>query len=295
MDLQMPEMDGLTATKLIRVDSRLQNLPVIAMTAHALVEEQQRCLDAGMNDHVSKPIDPDALFTTLARWAKPRASAVDPPVKQVKELNGLVVPDIAGISSADGLKRVAGNERLYLDLLVQFAEKQGDAAIRVRHALQSGDRELAERVAHTVKGVAGNLGITGVQAAAARLEKAIREKDSATPAFLEQFATQIDAQVRAICEALPRRSPADPNDAKELPLAGEASAAFARLKVLLEANDGDAGEAFLALQKAIGGRVEHSLIEALGVAVGEFEFETASMKLEQIARELNVNGGQAHS
>ena len=85
MDLQMPEMDGLTATKLIRVDPRLQNLPVIAMTAHALVEEQQRCLDAGMNDHVSKPIDPDALFTTLARWAKPRARAVDQPVKQVKE------------------------------------------------------------------------------------------------------------------------------------------------------------------------------------------------------------------
>ena len=82
---------------------------------------------------------------------------------------------------------------------------------------------------------------------------------------------------------------------KNCPLAEEASAALARLKVLLEANDGDAGEAFLALQKAIGGRVEHSLIEALGVAVSEFEFETASMKLEQIARELNVNGGQAHS
>jgi len=295
MDLQMPEMDGLTATKLIRVDSRLQNLPVIAMTAHALVEEQQRCLDAGMNDHVSKPIDPDALFTTLARWAKPRARAGDPPAKQVKEVNGLVIPDITGISSADGLKRVAGNERLYLDLLVQFAEKQGDAAIRVRHALQSGARELAERVAHTVKGVAGNLGITGIQAAAASLEKAIREKDSATPAFLEQFASQLDAQVRAICEALPRPSPADPNDAEELRFTEEASAAFARLKVLLEANDGDAGEAFLALKNAIGARVEHSLIEALGVAVGEFEFETANAKLEQIARELNVNGGQAHS
>ena len=220
---------------------------------------------------------------------------MDQPEKQVKESNGLVIPDIAGISSADGLKRVAGNKRLYLDLLVQFAEKQGDAAIRVRHALQSGARELAERVAHTVKGVAGNMGITGIQAAAARLEKAIREKDSATPMFLEQFATQIEEQARAIGEALPRPSPAHPNDAKELPLAEEALAAFGRLKVLLEANDGDAGEAFLALQKAIGGRVEHSLIEALGVAVGEFEFETASMKLEQIARELNVNGGQAHS
>ena len=72
MDLQMPEMDGFTATKLLRSDPRLQKFPIIAMTAHALVEERQRCLDAGMNDHVSKPIDPDNLFSTLMRWAKPR-------------------------------------------------------------------------------------------------------------------------------------------------------------------------------------------------------------------------------
>ena len=72
MDLQMPEMDGFTATKLLRRDPRLQKFPIIAMTAHALVEERQRCLDAGMNDHVSKPIDPDNLFATLMRWAKPR-------------------------------------------------------------------------------------------------------------------------------------------------------------------------------------------------------------------------------
>ena len=70
----MPVMDGLTATKLLRAEPGLQNLPIIAMTAHALVEERQRCLDAGMNDHVSKPIDPDALFATLMRWAKPRKS-----------------------------------------------------------------------------------------------------------------------------------------------------------------------------------------------------------------------------
>jgi PAS domain S-box-containing protein len=296
MDLQMPEMDGLTATKLIRADSRLQNLPVIAMTAHALVEEQQRCLDAGMNDHVSKPIDPDALFTTLTRWAKPRASAAEQPAKQVKEVNGLVIPDIAGINSADGLKRVAGNKRLYLDLLAQFAEKQGHASIHVRDALESGDRNLAERIAHTVKGVAGNIGITEIQAAAARLERAIREGDSATPGLLDQFASQLDSQIHAIQEGLHHLSAADPKGAGELPfVAEEASAAVARLRVLLEANDGDAGEAFLGVQKAIGGRVEHSLVEALGMAVGDFEFDAASAKLEQIAKELNLNEGEAHS
>ena len=72
MDLQMPEMDGFTATRLLRAKPGLRALPIIAMTAHALVEERQRCLEAGMNDHVSKPIDPDALFATLMRWVKPR-------------------------------------------------------------------------------------------------------------------------------------------------------------------------------------------------------------------------------
>ena len=72
----MPEMDGFTATKLLRAEPRLHNLPIIAMTAHALVEERERCLDAGMNDHVTKPIDPDVLFATLPRWAKPHANTL---------------------------------------------------------------------------------------------------------------------------------------------------------------------------------------------------------------------------
>jgi two-component system, sensor histidine kinase and response regulator len=296
MDLQMPEMDGWTATKRIRADSRLQYLPVIAMTAHALVEEQQRCLDAGMNDHVSKPIDPDALFKTLARWAKPRHVTTEQPEKKTKEIDGLVIPDIAGVNSADGLKRVAGNKRLYLNLLAQFAEKQGDASIQIRDALQNGDRKLAERIAHTVKGVAGNIGITEIQTAAAKLEKAIRDEGSPPPTLLEQFASKLGSQVKAIREGLSHPSPVDANGAGALPFIPEqAVAAVARLKVLLEANDGDAGEAFLSLQKTIGGQVAHSLLEALGVAVNDFEFDTASAKLDQIARELNLNAGEAHS
>ena len=295
MDLQMPEVDGLTATKLIRADPRLQTLPIIAMTAHALVEEQQRCLDAGMNDHVSKPIDPDVLFTTLTRWAKPRASVPEIPPKQVKEADGTIVPEIAGVNSADGIKRVAGNKKLYVDLLHQFAEKQGNTGIQIGEALQSGDRKLAERIAHTVKGVAGNIGITEIQTAAACLEKAIREEDPAVPAVLHQFASLLGPQVRAIREALNDVLPVDRNGAGESPfVAEEASAALARLKALLEANDGDAGEAFLDLRKAVKGHINNSLLEALGVAVSDFEFDTARTKLEQIATELNANGGQPH-
>ncbi len=133
--------------------------------------------------------------------------------------------------------------------------------------------------------------MTEIQAAAARVEKAIREEDPAVSASLDQFASVLSSQVRAIHEALPGRTPADGQDGKESPfVAEEASAAVARLKALLEANDGDAGEAFLGLKKAVGGHVEGSLLEALGVAVNDFEFDTATAKLEQIARELNLNG-----
>src|SRR4029077_6110357 len=203
MDLQMPEMDGLTATRLLRRDPRLQKIPIIAMTAHALVEERQRCLDAGMNDHVSKPIDPDALFSTLMRWAKPRARQAvgsQVPPTPAKRMDELIPQQIAGINLADGLKRVAGNMRLYRDLLGQFGAKQGDAAARISAALESGDLKLAERIAHTVKGVAGNIGMAKVQSAAQKLEKAIHEGQDSVAALLPGFASLLGTQVDAIEE-----------------------------------------------------------------------------------------------
>ena len=121
MDLQMPEMDGITATKLLRGDPRLGQIPMIAMTAHALVEERQRCIDAGMNDHVSKPIDPDALFSTLLKWAKPKPKPASEPVPAPASPSQIVpsqtggesvLPQIAGVNVADGLNRVAGNHNL---------------------------------------------------------------------------------------------------------------------------------------------------------------------------------------
>jgi CheY-like chemotaxis protein len=297
MDLQMPEMDGFTATRLLRSDPRLSKFPIIAMTAHALVEERQRCLDAGMNDHVSKPIDPDNLFSTLLRWAKPRPSkAVDsqPPPTPAKAADEVVLPEIAGVNRADGLKRVAGNRRLYRDLLGQFATKQGDAATQISAALESGDRQLAERIAHTVKGVAGNIGITDVQSAAQKLEKAIREAQDTVPALLNDFARLIGAEVQAITRALHASAPAPGEAKRTMPFNGEAAAAaVARLKSLLEASDGDAEEAFRDLQDAVAGAVEKPQLDALGASITDFDFETALRKLDEIAESCKQSEDQA--
>ena len=186
MDVQMPEMDGYQATKTIRSDPRFAALPIIAMTAHATIEERQKCLDAGMNGHVSKPIDPAALFETVERFAAarvqgPAVPAAEPAPAAVSD--GDELPAVPGLDVADGLRRVAGNTKLYRKLLHRFATTEADAAERIASALAAPDRALAERLAHTVKGVAGNIGAAAVQQAAADLEQAI--KGSAPAADIE--------------------------------------------------------------------------------------------------------------
>jgi CheY-like chemotaxis protein len=294
MDLQMPEMDGFTATKLLRSDPRVQKLPIIAMTAHALVEERQRCLDAGMNDHVSKPIDPDNLFSTLMRWAKPRPEqAVEPRtlVTPLKESGEVVLPEIVGINLADGLKRVAGNRQLYRDLLGEFAVKQGNAAAEISIALERGDLSLAERIAHTVKGVAGNLGITETQREAEKLVMAIRESEMVSAA-LAQFASVMDAQVRAIEKALLDSASPESDKMPTSPFNAEAAAvAIARLRILLEAGDGDADELFLSLQDAVEGAVEKIHLEGLSASISDFDFDAALVKLDEIANRCTTKRG----
>jgi signal transduction histidine kinase/CheY-like chemotaxis protein len=292
MDLQMPEMDGFTATEILRSNPRLQKLPIIAMTAHALVEERQRCLDAGMNDHVSKPIDPDALFSTLLRWAKPRPKQTtepqETPLTTEDEVN---LPAIAGVDIADGLKRVAGNRRLYRNLLVQFATKQGDSASETLAAIASGDLKLAERIAHTVKGVAGNLGIAGVQSTAQGLEKAIRDGDESVLALLDEFASSLGTQVDMIRRALHEPESSTPDELQTAPFNEEAAVgAISRLRSLLRASDGAAEEAFHSLQNATIGAVEKSELDALGASISNFDFEGALVKLDEIAEVCARNG-----
>jgi two-component system sensor histidine kinase/response regulator len=174
MDLQMPEMGGYEATAKIRSDARFAKLPIIAMTAHATLEEKQRCLEAGMNDHISKPIDPRALYETVGRFYSAAAGNPAPQaIAQKAPAGDMEIPAVEGLDSAEGLLRVAGNRKLYLKLLRQFCVQQAEAPAQIAAQLKEGDRATAERTAHTVKGVAANLGAKAVQAAAGELEKAL--------------------------------------------------------------------------------------------------------------------------
>jgi CheY-like chemotaxis protein len=291
MDLQMPEMDGYAATRLLRSNPRFQEIPIIALTAYAVAEERERCLEAGMNDHVSKPIDPDALFATIARWTKTppqQSGAVETPSPKAAVVGGL--PEIAGVNINRGLRRVAGNQRLYRDLLQQFAAKESSAPEQISAALQAGDRKLAGRIAHTVGGVAGNIGIPGVQATAGRLERALVEEQPSVAALLDEFGAVLTAQVHAIEQALHSAAaeieepPSSPFDQVS------ACAAIVQLRELLESSYANAGEAFRAVSTAVASVVGKPQLEALRNSIDNFEFEAALLKLEDISNLCAQNG-----
>ena len=171
MDLQMPVMDGYTATMAIRQDERFKKLPIVAITAHVLVDERNRCYQAGMDDFVSKPIEPEALFATLRRWV---------PVRQVCESvsGGLVYtpPDIPGVESQKGVARLAGNVGLYRSLLLDLARQHRQTSADLAAAGSERDFNRIRHLAHTLKGVAGNLGLIAVYQKAAELEVLARQQ-----------------------------------------------------------------------------------------------------------------------
>jgi PAS domain S-box-containing protein len=294
MDLQMPEMDGYQATTKIRADSRFNQLPIVAMTAHATIEERQRCLDVGMNDHVSKPIDPALLFTTMSRFYKSRRTPSPSPSDCEQVSEGLVptpdndLPRIEGLDTSDGLGRVAGNRKLYLKLLRRFVEQQGTAAAQIANALERNEVSAAERLAHTVKGVSGNLGIRTVQDVAARLEKEIAtQRTSAELApVLREFKATLEGFVSRLHAALPQEEtvsvPVTPLDAQQ------AGQVIAEMIGHLNNFDPAAGDCLETNRTVFRALLPGESFITFKQQVDGFAFADALAGLEQVAKEKGL-------
>ncbi|MCX7278274.1 MAG: response regulator [Burkholderiales bacterium] len=211
MDMQMPVMDGITATEAIRRlgdGTALTALPIVAMTANAMQADRERCLAAGMNGFVAKPIEPDELWRALAQWIQPRSGLGKdaPPPEAATEPPADAVPQhIPALDTMLGLRRVMGKQSLYLSMLSKFAHGQAHAASDIAQAVQTQDFSTAERYAHTLKGLAGNIGATDLQHAADQLEAALkaRQPAEAVAVLLAPVASQLAALVEAIRAALP--------------------------------------------------------------------------------------------
>ncbi|MFL6698499.1 MAG: response regulator [Vitreoscilla sp.] len=192
MDCQMPVMDGYEATRLLRLQPRFRELPVIAMTANALVGDRDKVLAAGMNDHIAKPIRIEEMFATLARWIRPggnptqgtQATAAGP---------GALVPASA-IDRRQGVAALMGDEETYLRLLRMFRDREADFETRFKGVFSAAQRVEATRMAHDLKSVAGALAAHAVQRSAAELELACAEGagDAAIEQLLQAVARCLD-------------------------------------------------------------------------------------------------------
>jgi two-component system sensor histidine kinase/response regulator len=287
MDLQMPEMDGYQATAKLRADPRFATLTIIAMTAHATIEERQRCLAAGMNDHISKPIDPGNLFETVGRYYKPKDTAPVKPVESHTPSGDNGLPNIEGLDAKDGLGRVAGNQKLYLKILRQFAEQQGPAVWQITEALSKGDAALAERLAHTLKGVAGNIGAKPIQMASGDLEKLIRERANAEQikASGEKVSALLNplvARLQTVLNAAPPQQVAQPAAAVD---PGQTREAAAELKRLLTESDPGAADFIEANHTALRPLFKDGAWGIFEKAVQNYSFAEAQAQLEQAGKD----------
>ena len=171
MDMQMPEMDGLEATMKIRETFASDTLPILAMTANASEEDRDKCLKAGMDAHITKPIDPEVLMSELCKWITPKdidAKVQEPPKKAQSNNNSIVA--IEGIDIKAALRVVAGKQSLLNKMLTTFVADQSQATDAIKDALQNKDNELAKRLAHTLKGTAASIGAMQLQEIAAKIE-----------------------------------------------------------------------------------------------------------------------------
>lgn len=281
MDCQMPIMDGYEATRQIRKQPQLQGLPVLAMTANTMAGDREKVLAVGMNDHIPKPVNVNEMFATMAKWISPAEPFTMENMPKVK--TAVADQPAAWIDETLGLLSCQGDRALYQRLLEKFIDKQQNFAARFRAALTDADSEAALRCAHSLKGVAGTLGATAVQYAAAELEKACKGEPDTDE--VEERLTSLVEVLNSTLSVLPQLLTHDSSG--QSPQTGQADAEavkelLLRLRELLKDDDADALEAVEELSRV---SLDHKYAENLkriSRAVNDYDFESAQEELEKL-------------
>ncbi len=300
MDMQMPVMDGITATRLIRESRAADALPIVAMTANAMLADKERCLAAGMNGFVSKPILPDELWQALLRWITPRpglgqeatpdpSQEAAPALQQLDSLLQVQVLEalrrVPGLDVNQGLSLSNQNAALYLAMLSRFVKSQEHAVELIQQALAQADGSTAERLAHTLKGLAASLGAEPLRQLAGQLEQALHE--AADASVLERLIPAAQLQLDGLVAALqgtpgllatPLRSDGDPPQPEPYAM----QAVLQQLQQLLEQDDSEALGLWQAHATTLHGLLPQAV--PLELAIHDFDFEEALRLLQLEAR-----------
>ena len=294
MDMQMPIMDGLTATRLIREDQRFKDLPVLAMTANATMDDRARALESGMNDHIAKPINPRQLFEALMRWIPPTGREVDDTSPLGKDLPDRYasaevekVPHLPGFQVSEGVNRVGGSVEAYKRLVRKFAENQANAVNEIRSAIQTGDGELAVRTAHSLKGAAGALGAVSVQEAAAQLETELKAgAENADPSLIDALADTLEHTIETIKASLGSAEQGSPSTGEAVAITQEMIERLSDLHQQLEDFDSEAEDTLNGLLTELGNSPAAALLATVAKHVSAYDMEEAAAELERATAKL---------
>jgi len=286
LDLQMPKLDGLEAARRLRADARFATLPLVAMTAHAMPEHREASRQAGFDAHLLKPIDQRELFDTLLRY-RPGAAPAGPSAESVVSTPSAAgsTQEVALFNRVNALQRLGGNHALLDRLLARFASDHADAANQIVQALEAGDIARATREAHTLKGVAANLGATLLSSTAATVEAALRQDGFVSSLTLDLLRIHQHETLRVIQQGMqPSAMTAGRSEQSAATLRG----LLGQLQVLLLAHDANAKDAYEALQQELPGPPMSSLLR-LRSAVENYEFDQALLALQEVFRDLNLS------
>ena len=293
MDVQMPVMDGLTATRQLRQQARWTSLPVIAMTANVMSRDRQRCLDAGMNDHIGKPINVAELFRTLTQWLPTPARDGDREVDSAANVTGqttsaepalpLSSPDIASVlDSESAIAYMGGDRALYLRVLQRVAESHEQTRDELKHAYQQQDWPQLGLLLHTLKGLSGTIGAGALAELSQRLEQQV-SKQQRWSATEQQALLDEMQQVLTAIEALLGDEDDGVSSVEVMPIEAvtgtPAAGQLSALRRLLEEDDAQAAQMARELYQQYG---QLAQLQHIAVLAGSYRFEEALQLLVQM-------------
>ncbi|OED41364.1 hypothetical protein ACH42_14265 [Endozoicomonas sp. (ex Bugula neritina AB1)] len=289
MDIQMPEMDGYQATRAIRQELGNDKQVIVAMTAHAMKGDRERCLEVGMNDHIAKPLDPEELKDMVSRWlstpAESKKKAAIPKALPASE-NVQTELSLPGIDYQAGLSRVMNNQALYEKLLCGFYQDQSGDFLKLEKSFSQGDWQEARLIVHSIKGASGSLGADSLHLAASQLEHALRSQNQLPDqTIIDDFMRAFDEVMNGLADFS--------GDAVEFEMVGEGRIELERLHFLISAmnhqlqeGDSDAVSILPELVQGLGEQVDHKVLQRFQKKVSSYDFEEAEKLLKYIEQQL---------